>query len=337
MPYPRFAPVARRYGIPVPIFGGLIRQESAGNPNARSSAGAIGYTQLMPDTARGLGVDPYNPVQNLEGGARYLRQQYDRFGSWKLALAAYNAGPGAVEKYGGVPPYSQTQNYVKTILERLGAPAAVDTGSGLAAAQAPPQPAAGAVSQPGLNPVVASVFASNNELIGVPSIDLGALSTQTQQRPATQPKGLPPVIREFRGKQPPLVGKILKLAQQYVGTPYSWGGGGPSGPTKGIGRGANTVGFDCSGFLEFLYARHGISIGGTTYSQWKAGRPINIKGVSAGDAVFFHMGPNGPEHVGIYIGNGKFMHSPHTGDHIKISSLTDSAYRQSFVGARRYV
>ncbi len=70
----------------------------------------------MPFTARKLGVDPWNPTQNLEGGARYLRQQYDRFRSWRLALAAYNAGPEAVAKYNGVPPYKETQGYVKAIL-----------------------------------------------------------------------------------------------------------------------------------------------------------------------------------------------------------------------------
>ena len=69
----------------------------------------------MPQTAALLRVDPMDPAENLEGGARYLAQQYRKFGSWRLALAAYNAGPEAVEKYGGVPPYKETQNYVKVI------------------------------------------------------------------------------------------------------------------------------------------------------------------------------------------------------------------------------
>lgn len=70
----------------------------------------------MPDTARRLGVDPADPSENLDGGARYLRMMYDRFGDWRLALAAYNAGPEAVAKHGGVPPYEETQGYVKGIL-----------------------------------------------------------------------------------------------------------------------------------------------------------------------------------------------------------------------------
>ena len=107
---------ARRYSIPENIFLRLVQQESGWNPRAKSSAGALGLAQLMPFTARTLGVDPSDPKQNLDGGARYLRQQYDRFHSWRLALAAYNAGPEAVAKYSGVPPYSETQGYVRAIL-----------------------------------------------------------------------------------------------------------------------------------------------------------------------------------------------------------------------------
>jgi soluble lytic murein transglycosylase-like protein len=107
---------AMKHNVPSRIFVRLVQQESNWNPRAVSHKGAIGLAQLMPDTARGLGVNPHDPKQNLEGGARYLRRQYDTFGSWMLALAAYNAGPGAVQKHGGVPPYRETKNYVKVIL-----------------------------------------------------------------------------------------------------------------------------------------------------------------------------------------------------------------------------
>ena len=106
---------ARRNNVPEDLFLRLIQQESAWNPNARSHAGAMGLAQLMPGTARYLRVNPRDPAQNLDGGARYLREQYDTFGSWRLALAAYNAGPGAVQQYGGVPPYRETRNYVRVI------------------------------------------------------------------------------------------------------------------------------------------------------------------------------------------------------------------------------
>ena len=110
------AQAARDAGIPEALFLRLVNQESRFNQGAVSPKGALGYAQLMPGTAQELGVDPTDPVQNLAGGARYLKQQYDAFGSWPLALAAYNAGPGAVRKYGGIPPFNETKNYVQTIL-----------------------------------------------------------------------------------------------------------------------------------------------------------------------------------------------------------------------------
>ena len=106
---------ARKHNVPENIFLRLVQQESAWNPTARSHKGALGLAQLMPATARYLRVDPLNPKQNLEGGARYLRKQFDEFRSWPLALAAYNAGPEAVKQYGGIPPYKETQNYVRRI------------------------------------------------------------------------------------------------------------------------------------------------------------------------------------------------------------------------------
>jgi hypothetical protein len=109
---------ARKHRVPEDLFLRLVGQESGFRPTAKSTKGAIGLAQLMPFTARQLGVNPHDPNQNLEGGARYLSQQYRRFGDWRLALAAYNAGPEAVARYKGVPPYKETQNYVKAILGR---------------------------------------------------------------------------------------------------------------------------------------------------------------------------------------------------------------------------
>ena len=109
---------ARQHRIPEDLFLRLVQQESGWNANARSIKGALGLAQLMPQTARALGVDPHDVRQNLEGGARYLRRQYDTFGDWRLALAAYNAGPGAVERHKGIPPYQETQNYVRIIYGR---------------------------------------------------------------------------------------------------------------------------------------------------------------------------------------------------------------------------
>jgi soluble lytic murein transglycosylase-like protein len=110
--------IARAYGIDPYLVWAVIREESGGNPTARSSAGALGLMQLMPSTAAMLGVtDPFNPQQNLTGGVKYLASLLKRFhGNVALALAAYNAGPGAVLDFGGIPPYPETRNYVKSIL-----------------------------------------------------------------------------------------------------------------------------------------------------------------------------------------------------------------------------
>lgn len=114
--YEQARAVARAHGVPEDLFLRLIERESNWNPSAVSDKGATGLAQLMPDTARLLNVDIGDPKANLDGGARYLRMMFDRFGNWRLALAAYNAGPDAVDKTGGVPPFDETQAYVVAIL-----------------------------------------------------------------------------------------------------------------------------------------------------------------------------------------------------------------------------
>ncbi|MDR7237740.1 soluble lytic murein transglycosylase-like protein [Neobacillus drentensis] len=105
---------SRKYGIDPAVIAAIIEQESGGNPNAQSPAGAIGLMQLMPGTAQDLGVNPYDPSQNIEGGTKYLALQLNRFGSLDMALAAYNAGPGKVlnSRYLYI---SETQNYMRNV------------------------------------------------------------------------------------------------------------------------------------------------------------------------------------------------------------------------------
>lgn len=113
---PAITDAALRVGLEPALLAALVRHESDFDPGVVSHAGAIGLAQLMPGTAAGLGVDPHDPLENLAGGARYLRDQLDRFGSVDLALAAYNAGPNRVAQAGGVPRIAETTAYVGRVI-----------------------------------------------------------------------------------------------------------------------------------------------------------------------------------------------------------------------------
>jgi membrane-bound lytic murein transglycosylase B len=115
-----FASAAASTGVPEALLNAVASTESSFEPSAVSSAGAEGLMQLMPSTAASLGVNPFDPNQAVTAAAQLLSNYHEQFGSWSLALAAYNAGPAAVQAYSGIPPYSQTQNYVQTVLSRAG-------------------------------------------------------------------------------------------------------------------------------------------------------------------------------------------------------------------------
>ncbi|QBI22102.1 lytic transglycosylase domain-containing protein [Egibacter rhizosphaerae] len=115
---PEISAAAAEAGIDDRLLAALVEAESGFRADAVSHAGAIGLAQLMPGTADALGVDPRDPVDNLRGGAQYLREQLDRFGSVEEALAAYNAGPHRVQQAGGIPNITETQNYVRTVTDR---------------------------------------------------------------------------------------------------------------------------------------------------------------------------------------------------------------------------
>jgi cell wall-associated NlpC family hydrolase len=270
---------ATEAGVPPALVKAVAKAESGFNPQSTSGAGAQGLMQLMPGTARGLGVtDPYDPLQSLRGGARYLRQQLDRFGGdYSKAIAAYNAGPGAVAKYGGIPPYAETQAYVPRVLgyfQEFGG-------------------ATGGTATPAL---------------GVETTSLGRMLSLAGGGAAAGGGSVGSTV----------VAKGLT----HLGEPYLWGGTKPGG-------------FDCSGLTQYLYAQEGVQIPRVSQDQFRAGRSVPASQMQPGDLVFFQK--NGDvHHVGIYMGGGKFLHSPHTGDVVKISSLSEPYYRGQFAGARRY-
>jgi soluble lytic murein transglycosylase-like protein len=113
-----FTRAGNRYGIDPSILAAMASQESGFNAGAVSAAGAQGLMQFMPATAQGLGVNPLDPASAVDGAARYLSSLKQQFGTTDLALAAYNAGPGTVSRYGGIPPYAETQNYVSAVTRR---------------------------------------------------------------------------------------------------------------------------------------------------------------------------------------------------------------------------
>jgi len=115
-----FRTAGAAHGIQPSILAAVAKTESAFDPNAVSHAGALGLMQFMPATAADMGVDPHDPASAIDGAARYLAQNLRRFGSMELALAAYNAGPGAVQNHGGIPPFAETQAYVPKVLAAAG-------------------------------------------------------------------------------------------------------------------------------------------------------------------------------------------------------------------------
>jgi cell wall-associated NlpC family hydrolase len=118
-----FSAAEEKYGLPDGLLRAVAKQESGFNANARSGAGATGLMQFMPATAKSFGIDPTDPFASIDAAGKYLGQNLAKFGSVSLALAAYNAGPGNVSKYGGIPPFTETQNYVKKITADLGSAA----------------------------------------------------------------------------------------------------------------------------------------------------------------------------------------------------------------------
>lgn len=164
--------------------------------------------------------------------------------------------------------------------------------------------------------------------------------TRPGARTATRPRTKAPETRTTRTPRKPSPASQGDLAAAAalarLGTPFSWGGGSPSGPTRGIGRGASTTGFDCSGLTLYAWSRAGVKLGHYTGTQFRQGRRIPLSELRRGDLVFFGGGAGDPTHVGLYLGDGVMVHAPKTGDVVRRTSfLTSTYYRPLYRGAVR--
>jgi len=343
--------IASRYGLG-DWFVNQIRQESGFNPNAKSGAGAQGIAQIVPHWHPDApGMD--DPVGQLNWAAKYMSGLVNQHGgNVAQALSVYNSGrPDAYldPNFAG----GQTYNYVKSIL------------GGSSGRQASPLPLPSSPSLPGM---------SGSGLGGsAPSLSPSALSPPLPQNPLSNPLSVPNMVAfgglgqdpsqalsnltmavamqpppGMSGQMPqattyslptpntvgvqvdhskdvsPNAGAVIRLADHYLGTPYQWGGANPK------------TGFDCSGFVQWLYGKAGVNLPRTTYQQIKVGQPVSRQNLRPGDIVFF-SDQGDVHHEGLYIGDNQFIHAPHTGDVVRISSLSEPYYASQFAGGRRVI
>lgn len=322
---------ATRFGIDPDVFERQIGQESGFNPNAASPAGAKGIAQFMPATAAGYGIDPMKPMEALNAAANMDAGNLKKYGSYERMLSAYNSGRADAYKDPNFA-HGETYNYVKTIMGKAKIPAGTIplTGKGV---DTHTSFASRIPGDPNRQALVAGLLSSLSTFSRTGKVDPNALNGVLSHMQELRGSARATFVADGDAGPVQDPAGMISEAKRWLGTPYSWGGGGTSGPSKGTGRGANTVGFDCSSFVQYLWGKRGINIPRTTYAQFKAGHPVDPKALQPGDAVYFDPTSQGPGHVGLYIGHGQYIQAPHTGDVVKISNLASA---NNFVGARRF-
>jgi cell wall-associated NlpC family hydrolase len=274
-----------------------------------------------------------------------------RYGNILADLKAGNAAPGKFAADVGASPWGTSGQTLARVLGSGLAPPSPTAPPHPTTSKAPTQSLKTPTLTPGSDPTQArqtllaylmtnGATQASGQAGGDPNAGLVSLLTSMPppsmglaQQPQLKVKASTPEAAAKANTNPNVSG-IVNIAKKYLGTPYSWGGGTTKGPSKGFAQGANTVGFDCSSFVQFVtHQATGKTIPRTTYQQYKAGTPVPKGKLQPGDAVYFEPGAQGPGHVGMYIGGGQFIESPHTGATIRISNLNQ---RSDFVGARRF-
>lgn len=310
------AQILRGIGAPVTPQNLIFLNDWTRAEGGGASNNPFNTTQQAPGASsyNPVGVRNYSsPQQGISATIQTLTN--GRYGNILAALKAGTDARAAASALANSP--WGTGSLVEKMLGGAPAPGVVST----APASVPPPPP----TKRGLSPDVLALFNQGNKLFGLPDLPtslgsarLGAAVQPGASVPSATPSATPP---SAKGK------RAVNLASHFLGIPYVWGG-------------ESTKGFDCSGLLQYVWAKQGVTIPRTTYEQFTTGSPVNANQLQPGDAVFFKGSDsktvNGrvlPGHVGIYLGGGKYIQAPHTGSTVQISSLANA---KDFMGARRY-
>lgn len=352
------AAASKKYGVPADLLAAQIQGESGWRPDAKSPAGALGISQFMPGTAKGYGIDPMDPIASIDAQGKMMGNLLKSYkGNVALALAGYNAGAGAVADAGGkVPNFPETQKYIKNVqgyrknypgLAKGTVPAGdtkLPLPDGTESTVAPP-------AGPSLLPITdvgASASRGGQAVSGLPTpggfmeaalqtlgvkrhSSLGAQEARTSAS-AAQPQSLLPLPDGTPSTvaNPTMMDKaagptksnstIVDAATKFLGTPYLWGG-------------TTAKGLDCSGLVQLAVKNAtGKTIPRVAQDQYDASTKIPADQMQPGDVIGFGTKTN-VHHIGIYMGNGKFIDAPHTGAKVRVESLKG---RSDIVGAGRY-
>lgn len=330
---------ARKYGVDPAILRSQFSAESGFNPKAKSPAGAIGISQVVPKwhpTA-----DLSTPESQIDYGAKHMGELFRKYGNYEDALSVYNSG----KPWARGRNISETAAYVPKVLsgaKTVGQIKAAPDGpvarvTGQASSNITKQMLASLGPAPSLAAsLVQGIQGDSSDILGATTRYLGARRGRAKQEQEIKRlgkqigketaglEGTPAVPTPPGGQGIKPGQEVLSAAQAREGTPYSWGGGGPGGPSLGIGRGAQTNGFDCSGLTEYAWAKKGIAIGSTTYDQIKTGRGVAANDPSkwqVGDLLFPSTG-----HVQLFAGNGMVTEAPRTGGVVQTVPMRDAYY-----------
>jgi cell wall-associated NlpC family hydrolase len=308
-----FVASGRRYGVSPALLVAIAGAESSFGKIESGTNNSWGW---------GPGIDFASREAGIDTVAKGLKNGYLSQGRRSITAIGAKYAPGNAAN----DPTGLNSNWAKNVTKfykELGA------GGLLTAPQsgAPPQTDPSAADAPALPDLSAAALTSLGRTAArrqSPQEDLSDLvASVSAAGPAPSqaaPMAPPNVSIKVNTKSTPRVKGAVALVQEYLGTPYVWGGENPGG-------------FDCSGLLQYVWGKQGVQIPRVTYDQWRTGQAVSKSQLRAGDAVFFRPGSRGPEHVGMYIGGGKFIEAPGRGKHVRISELGG---RSGYMGARRF-